>query len=148
MADRSILKYDPSDPLIQHMRKYEASGEDLSAAITREFFTRQREMLPFRLRQLKAEFASVLNGNCSIQNITLKKVLIFGRLCIRLMFLFIVMIAVTRHSMAPLLLPTSPFAVQLKWTNANEVPRQYMDWARWNKHAQPPKAKKEPVAAT
>lgn len=101
------------EPLKRHIDAYEAKGEDITAAVWREYFEGQRALLPYRWEKLKNETSYLVSGQMAYTDLSFADVLIFARFLTKCLFLFIVAVIVGRRSIFPPLQPESPFVEEI-----------------------------------
>ncbi|KPA80819.1 putative mitochondrial hypothetical protein [Leptomonas pyrrhocoris] len=97
------------EPLKRHIDAYEAKGEDITAAVWREYVDGQRALLSHRWAKLKNETAYLTSGQMAITDLTFADFLFFARFLTKCLFLFLVAVMVGRRSVFPPLEPTSSF---------------------------------------
>lgn len=101
------------EPLKRHIDAYEAKGEDVTAAVWREYVDGQRALLPYRWEKLKNETSYLVSGQMAYTDLTFADLLIFARFLTKCLFIFIVAVIVGRRSIFPSLQPTSPFVEEI-----------------------------------
>jgi hypothetical protein len=114
-------------PLREHVKLYEARGEDLTVAVRNEFWTTQKDLFPYRVAKLKAEVAYLRSGfgGFSLATWSIKDVVCTFRFWVRILSVFIAGVMLGRQSYFPMLEPGSPFVLGLKYQNPNYVLPQY-----------------------
>ena len=116
------------NPLGQHVRAFEARGEDLTVAARNEFIQTQKELFPYRVAKLKQEIAYMRSnqfGGISLATFSVKDAFGIFRFWTRVLAVFAAAVMVGRMSYFPLLEPGSPFIDGLKYQNPNRVLPQY-----------------------
>ncbi|KNH08985.1 hypothetical protein XU18_0663 [Perkinsela sp. CCAP 1560/4] len=94
------------------VEEYQFNGKDFTADLSRKYWSLQTMLFYERVGKLKRELFAILTSRPSEYNY--KHVILFLRWMLRCLFLFIVGMIVGRQSIHPLVLPSSPFAFELK----------------------------------
>ncbi|KAL7703042.1 hypothetical protein N2W54_001145 [Lotmaria passim] len=101
------------EPLKRHIDAYEARGEDVTAAVWREYVEGQRALLPYRWEKLKSETSYLISGQMAYTDLFFADFLMLARFLTKCLFIFLVAVIVGRRSIFPSLEPTSPFVEEI-----------------------------------
>ncbi|KPI83090.1 hypothetical protein ABL78_7890 [Leptomonas seymouri] len=101
------------EPLKRHIDACEAAGEDVTAAVWREYVDGQRALLPYRLEKLRDEASYITSGRMAYTDLSFADMVIFARFLTKCLLIFIIAVLVGRRSIFPPLQPESPFVEEI-----------------------------------
>ena len=123
-------------PLGDHVKAYEAKGEDMTVAVRNEFYKTQQELMMYRQAKFYQELAYFRTsiGGLSLATFSIKDVVCISRTWVRFLAVFIATVMLGRSSYFPLLEPDSPFVEGLKYQNPNYVLDRYQEAVKGDDH--------------
>lgn len=101
------------EPLKRHIDACTETGEDICDKVWREYFSSQRRLVPYRVKQFWHEVAYLGSGQLGVATLSFHDAVIFARYATKCLLIFIIAVMVGRRSVYPSLEPTSPFAEEI-----------------------------------
>lgn len=112
------------EPLKRHIDRAEATGEDVTALVWREYVDYQKKLLPYRWDKFLSELMMVGLGHRPISELTCVDAVFAARWLTKCLVLFLVFVMLGRGSVFPAIEPTSPFVEEVRknW-HVNQIDR-------------------------
>ena len=109
-------------PLSEHISQANASGEDLCAKVTCEFWTNYNSLWAYRKERVFEEINHFRSGGMiSVANFSLKDVVSLVKFFARVLAAFMFGIMAARNSVLPVMAPDSPLRQGLEIVNPNHL---------------------------